>query len=133
MERTHKATLSFYGGVGSGTGANFLLAGEQTKLLVDCGLIQGEKFAHESNRQPFAYDPTSIDYLLVTHAHIDHIGRIPKLVKDGFRGKIISTPQTLELSRLMLPDAFSVLKSELAQGETPFYDEQDIEKAFSLW
>lgn len=115
------------------TGANFLLEGEQTRLLVDCGLIQGEKFAHEANRQPFAYDPTSIEYLLVTHAHIDHIGRIPKLVRDGFKGRIISTPQTLELSKLMLPDAFSVLKSELAQGELPFYDEQDIEKAFSLW
>ncbi|KKU77610.1 MAG: Beta-lactamase domain protein [Parcubacteria group bacterium GW2011_GWA2_47_64] len=129
----HKTTLSFYGGVGSVTGANFLLAGEQTRLLVDCGLIQGERFAHEANREPFAYDPVSIDYLLVTHAHIDHIGRIPKLVKDGFIGKIFSTPQTLELSRLMLPDAFSVLRSELPHGEMPMYDEQDIEKAFSLW
>lgn len=129
----HKATLSFYGGVGSVTGANFLLSGNRTKLLIDCGLIQGEKFAHEANRQPFPYDAASIDYLLVTHAHIDHIGRIPKLVRDGFRGKIFSTPQTLDLSRLMLPDAFSVLKSELSQGEIPFYDEQDIEKAFSLW
>lgn len=133
MSEKSNATLSFYGGVGSVTGANFLLSGNRTKLLIDCGLIQGEKFAHEANRQPFAYDPASIEYLLVTHAHIDHIGRIPKLVRDGFRGEIFSTPQTLDLSRLMLPDAFSVLKSELSQGEIPFYDEQDIEKAFSLW
>ena len=128
-----KATLSFYGGVGSVTGSNFLLEGERTKLLVDCGLIQGEKFAHEANREPFPYTAASIDFLLVTHAHIDHVGRIPKLVKDGFKGKIISTPQTLDLSRLMLPDAFSVLRSERSPGEESFYDEQDIEKAFSLW
>ncbi|MDO8619799.1 MAG: MBL fold metallo-hydrolase, partial [bacterium] len=77
--------------------------------------------------------PASIDFLLVTHAHIDHVGRIPKLVRDGFHGKIISTPQTLDLSRLMLPDAFSVLRSELPHGEEPMYDEKDIAEAFSLW
>ena len=133
MDIRRKATLSFYGGVGSVTGANFLLAGERTRLLVDCGLIQGEKFAMEMNQEPFAYDPTSIDFLLVTHAHIDHVGRIPKLVRDGFKGKIVSTPQTLDLSRLMLPDAFSVLRSELPSGAEPLYDEKDIERAFSLW
>ena len=128
-----KATLSFYGGVGAVTGANFLLAGERTRLLVDCGLVQGEKFALETNKQPFAYDPASIDFLLVTHAHIDHIGRIPKLVRDGFQGTIYSTPQTLDLTRLMLPDALRVLQSEVPDGEDPFYDEQDVQKAFSLW
>ncbi len=128
-----KATLSFYGGVGAVTGANFLLAGERTKILIDCGLVQGEKFALETNRQPFAYEPSSIDFLLVTHAHIDHIGRIPKLVRDGFKGVIYSTPQTLDLSRLMLPDALRVLQAEVPEGEAPFYDEQDIQKAFSLW
>ncbi|OHA21541.1 MAG: hypothetical protein A2849_03910 [Candidatus Taylorbacteria bacterium RIFCSPHIGHO2_01_FULL_51_15] len=133
MHTTSKATLSFYGGVGSVTGANFLLTGEHTKVLIDCGLIQGEAFAHKANREPFAYDPATTQYLLVTHAHIDHIGRIPKLVRDGFRGKIISTPHTLDLARLMLPDAFSVLRAELASGEEPFYDEADIKAAFSLW
>ncbi len=133
MEQRHNATLSFYGGVGSVTGSNFMLSGEHSKLLIDCGLIQGEKFAGDLNKEPFAYDPASIDFLLVTHAHIDHVGRIPKLVRDGFKGKIISTPQTLDLSRLMLPDAFSVLRSELPQGEEPMYDEKDIEEAFSLW
>src|SRR3989338_6183933 len=128
-----KATLSFFGGVGAVTGANFLLAGERARLLVDCGLVQGEKFALETNKQPFAYDPASIDFLLVTHAHIDHIGRIPKLVRDGFQGTIYSTPQTLDLTRLMLPDALRVLQSEVPDGEEPFYDEQDIQKAFSLW
>jgi metallo-beta-lactamase family protein len=133
MEYRKKATVSFHGGVGSVTGSNFLLAGERTRLLVDCGLIQGEKFAHALNREPFSYEPSSIEYLLITHAHIDHVGRIPKLVRDGFRGRIISTPETLELSRLMLPDAFSVLRSETPEGTEFLYDERDIEKAFSLW
>ncbi len=128
-----RATLSFHGGVGSVTGSNFLLEGEHTKLLVDCGLIQGEKFAHDMNRAPFPYDPASIDFLLVTHAHIDHVGRIPKLVREGFKGRIISTPETLDLSRLMLPDAFSVLRSETPEGEETLYDEKDIAAAFSLW
>ena len=133
MSANSPITLSFYGGVGSVTGSNFMLKGERTRLLVDCGLIQGERFAQTLNRAPFPYDPASIDYLLVTHAHIDHIGRIPKLARDGFRGKIISTPQTLELSRLMLPDAFSVLRSETPEGEEALYDEGDIEKVFSFW
>lgn len=128
-----KAVLSFYGGVGSVTGANFFLEGERTKIVVDCGLIQGEKFAQEANRAAFPYDPDSIDFLFVTHAHIDHIGRVPKLVRDGFKGSIVSTPETLELSRLMLPDAFAVLRSETPEGEELLYGERDIERAFSLW
>ena len=143
---TKKAIVSFYGGVGSVTGSNFMLArtnsaeqnlrgreGDGTRILIDCGLIQGEKFAHDLNREPFAYDPVSVDYLLITHAHIDHVGRIPKLVRDGFKGKILSTPETLDLARLMLPDAFSVLRMETPEGAELLYDEQDIEEAFSLW
>lgn len=133
MASKHEATLSFHGGVGSVTGANFLLQGEHTRLLVDCGLIQGEKFAHDLNRAAFPYDPASIEYLLVTHAHIDHIGRIPKLVRDGFSGKILSTPQTLDLSKLMLPDAFSLMRSETDSGDELLYDEKDIARAFLLW
>ena len=127
---TKRAIVSFYGGVGSVTGSNFMLKGERTTLLIDCGLIQGEKFAHDLNREPFAYDPASVDFLLITHAHIDHVGRIPKLVRDGFKGKILSTPETLDLARLMLPDAFSVLRMETPEGAELLYDEQDIEKAF---
>src|SRR3990167_9319405 len=128
-----RATLSFFGGVGSVTGSNFMLKGERTTLLVDCGLIQGEKFAHDLNREPFAYDHASVDFLLITHAHIDHVGRIPKLVRDGFKGKILSTPETPDLPSLMPPDAFSVLRMETPEDAELLYDEQDIEKAFSLW
>jgi len=128
-----KTLLTFHGGVGAVTGSNFLLTGPHTKMLIDCGLIQGEKFAHDLNRAEFPYDPSTVDFLVVTHAHIDHVGRIPKLVRDGFAGKIISTEETYLLAKLMLPDAFSVLRMETAQNEELLYDEKDIEQAFSLW
>jgi len=128
-----QAHLHFFGGVGTVTGANFLLETGETRILIDCGLIQGERFAQVRNREPFPYDPRSIGTLIVTHAHIDHIGRIPKLVRDGFSGVIYSTEETLTLARLMLPDAFFVLRSETPEGEDLLYDEPDIERAFSLW
>lgn len=128
-----QAELQFCGGVGTVTGANFLLTTARTRVLVDCGLIQGEKFSHDLNRAPFLYDPHAINSLIVTHAHIDHVGRIPKLVRDGFSGSIYSTRETLDLAKLMLPDAFSVLRSETPEGEELLYGEKDIERAFSLW
>ena len=97
------STIGFYGGVGSVTGANFMLDTGKLAVLVDCGLEQGDKFAKEINAKPFAYDPSKIDALFVTHAHADHIGRIPKLVKDGFRGVIHSTEPTKDLAAIVLP------------------------------
>ncbi len=133
MSQNHNVTVSFWGGTGSVTGANFLLEGEWTKVLIDCGLTQGERFAEAMNREPFPYDPASVRYLLVTHAHIDHIGRIPKLVRDGFSGTIVSTPETREISELMFYDALSILKAETPQGEDLLYEEKDILRALSLW
>src|SRR6185312_1600647 len=89
-----KSTIYFHGGAGSVTGSHFLLDTGGAKILIDCGLFQGRKEAEASNWTEFPYDPASIDYLINTHAHIDHIGRIPFLVKRGFKGKIISTEAT---------------------------------------
>ena len=83
-----KIKLTFCSGTGSVTGANFLLEWEDKKILIDCGLIQGSKLADEENWKPFSYQPSSIDSLIITHAHLDHVGRIPKLIKEGFKGKI---------------------------------------------
>jgi metallo-beta-lactamase family protein len=129
-----KLKLTFHGGTGMVTGANFLLEHNDTKILIDCGLIQGTSFSDNLNRTPFAYDPAKIQYLIVTHSHIDHIGRIPKLVKDGFRGKIISTPATASLTVVMLDDAVKVMADEARHnGVLPLYDKEDVEAALKLW
>lgn len=127
--------LTFYGGVGSVTGANFLLDSGSESIMVDCGMIQGGKFAEDKNKEPFAYDPSEVDFLLVTHAHIDHIGRIPKLVHDGFSGKIISTEPTKDISALMFEDAYGIMRSENrgVPEEELVYTKADIKKALSLW
>jgi len=128
------STLGFYGGVGSVTGANFMLDTGKLAILVDCGLVQGDKFAQEINREPFAYDPKKADVLIVTHAHADHIGRIPKLVKDGFRGKIYSTTPTKELATIMFDDALHIMMYEAKRDDKPpLYSATDIELALSFW
>ena len=126
--------LTFWTGVESVTGANFLLEIDDKKILVDCGLIQGEKSAMHENRDPFGYDPKSIDILFVTHAHLDHVGRIPKLVKEGFKGVIYSTPETKALAELILTDAVGLLERFAnEEGILPLYEIQDMKNAMNLW
>lgn len=126
--------LGFYGGVGSVTGANFMLDTGGVKILVDCGLVQGDLFQMKVNAEPFPYNPSEVDFLLVTHAHADHIGRIPKLVRDGFKGKIYSTEPTMALAEVMFEDAFKVMAFEAERFDEPLlYEKEDIYKALSLW
>lgn len=128
------AKLTFYGGTGMVTGANFLLEIDDCKILIDCGLIQGNKSSEDLNHKEFLYEPKDIDYLIITHSHLDHIGRIPKLVKDGFRGKIISTPQTKEIAEFILLDAVKILDYESRRsGILPIYDISDISPTMALW
>lgn len=128
------STLGFYGGVGSVTGANFMVDTGNVAILVDCGLVQGDEFAKETNAEPFAYNPADADVLLVTHAHADHIGRIPKLVRDGFRGVIYSTEPTFELARIMFDDALHIMEMEAERDDRePIYSQTDIDVALSLW
>lgn len=126
--------LIFYGGVGATTGANFLLEAEQ-KFLVDCGLLQGGRDSDLINMRDFAYDPSKIEALLVTHAHMDHIGRIPKLVKDGFRGKIFSTPETRAIAEPLLEDAYKIMSAKESRDGTlhNLYEEKHIGEALKLW
>ncbi len=138
-----KLKLTFCGGAGSVTGANFLIeeADEKgevsldgTKILVDCGMEQGEADAYERNRKKFMYNPSSIQFLIITHAHADHIGLVPKLVRDGFRGVIYSTPETQKLSELMLEDSLKILTQEsIRHRETPLYQPEDVAMTLSLW
>lgn len=129
-----KLKLSFYGGTRSVTGSNFLLESDKTKILIDCGLFQGCDDCDKKNREPFAYDPKSIDVIFVTHSHIDHIGRIPKLVKDGFRGTIYSTLPARDITKIMFKDSLKVFG--IGTGERklpPLYEKKDVEKAIELW
>lgn len=129
-----KATVGFYGAVDAVTGSNFLFAVNGKRIMIDCGLYQGDLFADDRNREPFAVDPASIDILLVTHAHIDHIGRIPKFVREGFKGVIYSTPPTKELTEIMLLDTTRILQHEAVQtGREPIYTERDVRDTMQLW
>ena len=129
-----KVKLKFCGGVGNVTGANFLLEYDNQKILIDCGLVQGTKVANEENYKPWMYEPSSINALFVTHAHLDHVGRIPKLVKDGFAGKIYSTVETKELAKIVLEDAVTILTNEAKQdGLDPLYDLNDVQNIFHSW
>ncbi len=129
-----KLKLTFCGGVGSVTGANFLLESPDMKILIDCGLEQGTRYSAPKNATPFIYDPKSIDLLLVTHAHIDHTGRIPKLVKEGFKGKIYSTPETKALALVMLEDSMKLMEREAEhEKKEPLFNADDVHKTFNLW
>lgn len=126
--------LTFYTGVGSVTGANFLLEAGGKRILVDCGMVQGERVAQQQNFEPFGYDVASIDILIITHAHLDHVGRIPKLVKEGFSGVIYSTEVTRELAELVLNDAANIIAMEAKKnGIAPLYFPEDVPPVFTLW
>jgi len=126
--------ITFAGGANTPTGSNFLFEIGNKKFLVDCGLYQGEKISEIENRHDFYFDPKKIDALFVTHAHLDHVGRIPKLIRDGFRGKIYSTPATKDIAEFILLDSLGILhKESLRDGLPDLYEERDVRESMSLW
>jgi metallo-beta-lactamase family protein len=126
--------LTFYGGAGSVTGACSLVETKTTKILVDCGLIQGGYVAEKINYQKFPFDPKEIDYVFITHGHLDHVGRAPKLYKDGFRGLIFATYPTCDFSELILYDSQNILSREAkAMRRKPIYSEEDVRKVSELF
>jgi len=127
------AKITFCGGTGSVTGANFLLEIEDKKILIDCGLTQGFKLADDINWDPFPYNAKEVDILFLTHAHVDHLGRVPKLIHEGFRGKIYSTKPTKSLALLMLEDTAEILGKNTDLGLDKIYTIENIKLSFSLW
>lgn len=126
--------LKFCGGAKMVTGSNYLLTSDSTNILVDCGLHQGSNYCEKHNFEPFPYDPKTIDALFVTHGHVDHVGRIPKLVKEGFKGEIYSTPPTRDIAELLLLDSEHLINKEaFEKGIEPLYGIEDINKTLSLW
>jgi len=127
------AKITFCGGTGSVTGANFLLEIDNKKILIDCGLTQGSQLADDENWALFPYNPKEIDILFITHSHIDHIGRIPKLINEGFGGKIYSTKPTRVLALPMLEDTAGILSKNKLFNLDKIYSEENIKKIFFQW
>ena len=129
--------LTFLGASGEVTGSCYLLRTDRARVLIDCGMFQGSATADLKNRRPLGVDPASLDAVVLSHAHIDHSGRLPLLTKSGFRVKIFCTPPTIALTELLLKDA-AHLQSEEADRmnrrrqrrggptATPLFDEQDV-------
>ncbi len=125
--------LSFYGGAGKVTGSNFLVENKSAKILVDCGIEQGSDFSEANAYAPFPYEVKEIDALVLTHAHLDHCGRIPRLVRGGFHGKIFMTPPTRDLVELILRDSVGILgKDASRRGVEPLCEEKDVDETMSL-
>lgn len=145
MWRRWKMTIEIsYGAAEVVTGScHFVKFDDGTKILVDCGMFQG--LDEWKNYEPLGFDPSQIDYLLVTHGHLDHVGRIPLLYKEGFRGKIIATPATFDLMKIVLLDTAHLMAEDYAtafkkaqrRGEEesvkkPLYSKEDVKAALRL-
>lgn len=106
--------ITFLGGVGTVTGSRFLVESGASRILVDCGLYQGLKDLRLRNWSPFAVDPATIETIVLTHAHLDHCGYLPVLLRDGFRGRVLSTRSTRSLTEIVLPDSGHLQEEEAA-------------------
>ena len=127
-------TIGFYGAAETVTGSRHLLNVGKHTILVDCGLFQGNKELRQRNWQDLPIPPQEIDAVVITHAHLDHVGWLPRLVKEGYRGPIYATPATIELARISLPDSGRLQEEDARYSnkhhsshnpDLPLYDEKD--------
>ncbi|MFY9463033.1 MAG: MBL fold metallo-hydrolase [Candidatus Sungiibacteriota bacterium] len=133
--------LSFHGGAREVTGACHLLETSGAKILIDCGLFQGSRECEDANFEPFGFQPAQIDAVIITHAHIDHIGRLPKLAREGFRGIIFSTAATRDLAAALLEDALHIAERAVSKGDSrhdgrgsdALYSAEDLRLTMAHW
>ena len=136
--------VTFYGAAGEVTGSCHLLEVGDVRILLDCGLIQGAARDEARNREPFPFDPQSIDAVILSHAHIDHSGRIPLLVKRGFKGVIYAQQASCDLCRIMLRDTAYLNERETEWQNRkrerkglsllePLYTQEEVEDTFALF
>jgi metallo-beta-lactamase family protein len=136
---TEAPVLTFLGGTGTVTGSRFLVDDGDARVLVDCGLFQGIKRLRERNWDPFPVDASSIDAIVLTHAHVDHVGYLPRLERLGFRGSVYATPGTTQLSQIVLPDSAHLHEEEAEyvnrkgfsrhHPAEPLYTSEDADRA----
>ncbi len=125
--------ITFCGADREVTGSCHLLEVGNKKILIDCGMFQGSNFNEGKNFDPFPFNPQELDVVLVTHAHLDHVGRLPKLVKEGFNGRIYMLKATVELTELIWHDAYEIMSYSHRKFQEPLlYDTTDIASALSL-
>lgn len=132
-------SIGFYGGAGTVTGSRHLLVDGGSELLVDCGMFQGMKALRLLNWKRPAFDPAAVDAMVLTHAHMDHVGMVPRLVRDGFRGRVYCTPPTRELAEVVLLDAAKLQEEDAAYANRkgyskhkpalPLYTAADVQRA----
>ena len=127
--RRPENSLQFLGGTGTVTGSKYLIETAGKRILIDCGLFQGYKELRERNREPFPVPPDTIDIVLITHAHLDHSGYVPALVKHGFRGDIVMSTGTAELCSILWPDSAHLLEEEATRANRKGYTKHAPAKA----
>jgi metallo-beta-lactamase family protein len=137
------AQITFLGAAGTVTGSKHLVEADGKRLLVDCGLFEGPRELRERNWDSLPIDPASIDFVLLTHAHIDHTGYLPRLVRNGFRGPIYANPATAELCQLLLPDSAHLQEEDAAYAERkgfsrhkpalPLYTAEEAQETLGLF
>jgi metallo-beta-lactamase family protein len=136
------AKLTFLGAAGSVTGSRYLVEAAGKRLLVDCGIFQGTQELQDRNYKPLSIDPKTIDYLVLTHAHLDHTGWLPVLVKAGYHGPIFANPATIELTTLLLKDSAHLQEEDTLHAQIhkdsrhanpqPLYTSEDVDPALKL-